>query len=378
MSDEVLKNMAQHNKWLSEYACKDEDAIRFNEEESDIRSPFFRDMDRIIYTYAYIRYSDKTQVYPGKPNDHITKRMVHVQYVSKIARTIGRALGLNEDLIEAASLGHDLGHVPFGHFGESVLNEISLKHNEGYFHHNVESVRILKYLEKSGKGLNITLQVLDAIMCHNGEFVLGEYRPKKKTKDEFMQEYENTYKDKEAIKKLVPMTLEGCVVRISDIIAYLGRDIDDAVILGKIKKEEIPKNIRDVLGIHNRDIVNTIIVDIINNSVGKDYIKLSPHIFKAIVDLKKFNYENIYDKSLTIEEKEDITSKFNLLFDSYLDDVINNRKSRIYKDFLDYKDDSYQNSTTNERKVIDFIAGMTDDYFMKCAKEIEQGGNNEI
>ena len=193
-----------------------------------------------------------------------------------------------------------------------------------------------------------------------------------------MREYENTYKDKEAIKKLVPMTLEGCVVRISDIIAYLGRDIDDAVILGKIKKEEIPKNIRDVLGIHNRDIVNTIIVDIINNSVGKDYIKLSPHIFKAIVDLKKFNYENIYDKSLTIEEKEDITSKFNLLFDNYLEDVINNRKSRIYKDFLDYKDDSYQNSTTNERKVIDFIAGMTDDYFMKCAKEIEQGGKNEI
>ena len=373
MNDEVLKNMGQHNKWLSEYACKDEDAIRFTEEESDIRGPFFRDMDRIIYTYAYIRYSDKTQVYPGKPNDHITKRMVHVQYVSKIARTIGRALGLNEDLIEAASLGHDLGHVPFGHFGESVLNEISLKHNEGYFHHNVESVRILKYLEKSGKGLNITLQVLDAIMCHNGEFALGEYHPKKKTKDDFMREYENTYKDKDAIKKLVPMTLEGCVVRISDIIAYLGRDIDDAVILGKIKKESIPKNIRDVLGIHNRDIVNTIIVDIINNSVGKNYIKLSPHIFKAIVDLKKFNYENIYDKSLTIEEKEDITSKFNLLFDNYLEDVINNRKSRIFDEFLNYKDDNYQNSTTNERKVIDFIAGMTDDYFMKCAKEIEQG-----
>ena len=378
MNDEVLKNMGQHNKWLSEYACKDEDAIRFTEEESDIRGPFFRDMDRIIYTYAYIRYSDKTQVYPGKPNDHITKRMVHVQYVSKIARTIGRALGLNEDLIEAASLGHDLGHVPFGHFGESVLNEISLKHNEGYFHHNVESVRILKYLEKSGKGLNITLQVLDAIMCHNGEFALGEYHPKKKTKDDFMREYENTYKDKDAIKKLVPMTLEGCVVRISDIIAYLGRDIDDAVILGKIKKESIPKNIRDVLGIHNRDIVNTIIVDIINNSVGKNYIKLSPHIFKAIVDLKKFNYENIYDKSLTIEEKEDITSKFNLLFDNYLEAVINNRKSRIFDEFLNYKDDNYQNSTTNERKVIDFIAGMTDDYFMKCAKEIEQGGKNEI
>ena len=188
-----------------------------------------------------------------------------------------------------------------------------------------------------------------------------------------MREYENTYKDKDAIKKLVPMTLEGCVVRISDIIAYLGRDIDDAVILGKIKKENIPKNIRDVLGIHNRDIVNTIIVDIINNSVGKNYIKLSPHIFKDIVDLKKFNYENIYDKSLTIEEKEDITSKFNLLFDNYLEDVINNRKSRIFDEFLNYKDDNYQNSTTNERKVIDFIAGMTDDYFMKCAKEIEQG-----
>ena len=369
MNDEVLKNMNRHNNGLCKYACKDKDAIRFREEESDIRSPFFRDMDRIIYTYAYIRYSDKTQVYPGKPSDHITKRMVHVQYVSKIARTIGRALGLNEDLIEAASLGHDLGHVPFGHFGESVLNEISLEHNEGYFHHNVESVRILKYLEKKGDGLNITLQVLDAIMCHNGEFALGEYHPKKKTKEEFIKEYESTYKEKDAIKKLIPMTLEGCVVRISDIIAYLGRDIDDAVILGKIKKESIPESIRKTLGIHNREIVNTIIVDIINNSIGKNYIKLSPNIYKAIVELKKFNYEHIYDKSLSKEEKKDITNMFRKLFNTYLNDIKNNNKSsKIFTDFLNFKNAYYQNNTTAERKVIDFIAGMTDDYFIKCAR----------
>ena len=158
VKNEVLeKNMERHNIGLSPYACKDKDAIRFTKETEDIRSPFFHDIDRIIYTYAYVRYSDKTQVYSLKHNDHITKRMLHVQYVSKIARTIGRALGLNEDLIEAAALGHDLGHVPFGHFGESVLNKISLEHQEGYFNHNVESVRLLMNIEKSGNGLRGSL-----------------------------------------------------------------------------------------------------------------------------------------------------------------------------------------------------------------------------
>lgn len=372
MENEVLrKNMERHMIGLSPYACLDSEARRFRDEMEDLRSPFFRDIDRIIYTYAFVRYSDKTQVYSLKNNDHITKRMLHVQYVSKIARTIGRALGLNEDLIEAAGLGHDLGHVPFGHFGESVLNQISVENGEGYFHHNVESVRILMNLEHGGEGCNLTLQVLDAILCHNGEFVMGEYHPKKKTPQEFLAEYERTYQDKNAVKSLVPMTLEGCVVRISDIIAYLGRDIEDACMLGLFEKKDIPKEILEVLGYRNREIVNTIILDIIENSLGKPYIKLSEPVFKAIVALKKFNYQNIYDKSLSSEEKKEITTMFQVLFKHYLNDItLENKDSRIYTNFLNYKKDIYLKNTTPKRMVLDFIAGMTDDYFLLCFREV--------
>ena len=325
--------MKRHNIGLSPYACKDEDAKRFHEEDEDMRSPFFRDIDRIIYTYAYIRYSDKTQVYSKKENDLITKRMVHVQYVSKIARTIGRALGLNEDLIEAASLGHDLGHVPFGHFGESVLNEISLKVGEGYFYHNVESVRLLMEIEGKGMGKNLTVQVLDAILCHNGEFVLGKYYPKKKTPHDFLEEYHKTYTEKDFVRQLVPMTLEGCVVRISDVIAYLGKDIDDACMLGVLKKEEIPESITSVLGNHNREIVNTIVMDIIQNSLGKPYIQLSENVYHAVVELKKFNYEHIYNQSLSQEEKEIIRQDFSLIYQKLQND---RNKASSFGDFCSF------------------------------------------
>ena len=281
---------------LSKYACLDTEAKRFKEEGEDLfRTPFFRDIDRIIYSLSYLRYADKTQVFSFNENDHITKRMVHVQLVSKIARTIGRNLGLNEDLIEAASLGHDLGHVPFGHVGEKILNEISLKNNEGYFNHNVQSVRTLMTLEQNGEGRNLTFQVLDAIMCHNGELPRQEYYPLKKTPEEFLKEYESTYTDKEIIKKLRPSTLEGCVVRISDIIAYIGKDVEDAITLGVIKLEDVPLKIRNVLGSTNREIINTIVSDIINNSKGKNYLKISDDIYDAIVALKDFNSKNIYE-----------------------------------------------------------------------------------
>ena len=184
-------------KCISKYATSDSMAIRFKREnDDDIRPAFFRDIDRVLYSTSYTRYIDKTQVFSFVNNDHISKRIIHVQFVSKIARTIGRALGLNTDLIEAAALGHDLGHVPFGHTGERILNDISLKHNEGYFNHNIESVRILMTLENNGEGKNITLQVLDAIMCHNGEFVLGKYEPVKKTKEDFIKEYKESYTNK--------------------------------------------------------------------------------------------------------------------------------------------------------------------------------------
>lgn len=360
-------------KGLSEYATKDDEAIRLNYEENDIRPPFFRDIDRVLYSSSYTRYIDKTQVFSFVNNDHISKRIIHVGFVSKIARTIGRALGLNIDLIEAAALGHDLGHVPFGHVGERILNDISLKHNEGYFNHNIESVRILMSLENNGVGKNITVQVLDAIMCHNGEFVLGKYEPQKKTVEKFLKEYNDSYKDKEILKKLRPMTLEGCVVRISDVIGYIGKDIEDAITLGVIKESDIPTKITDTLGKTNREIINTIVNDVINNSINKPYIMMSDNIFNALIELKKFNYENIYAKANTKEELDNFEKMYNELFENYLYELKNNKEdSNIYNVFLKDMSDEYINNTSDERKVIDFIAGMTDDYFLNCYEKIKK------
>lgn len=371
MKEEIYLKMNNHNAYLSKYACKDKEAIYLKENKNDIRTPFFRDIDRIIYSLAFIRYQDKTQVFSNVFHDHIAKRMIHVEFVSKIARTIGRALGLNEDLIEAAALGHDLGHVPFGHQGEYILNELSLKHNEGYFNHNIESVRNLMYIENYGEGLNITVQVLDAIMCHNGEFALGEYKPKKKTTKEFLEEYETSYKDKNILTKMRPMTLEGCVVRVSDLIAYLGRDIDDAVRLNILKREELPESITKVLGSTTKDIVNTCVLDIIDNSFDKNYIRLSDEVFKAIVALKKFNYEHIYNKAMTNEEKEKLKEMFETLFDTYFNDLkINNASSPIINSYLKNMVEKYKQNNTKERIVIDYIAGMTDDFFLRECERI--------
>lgn len=361
-----VDNMLNHNKYLSKYACKDSEAIYLNDYKKDFRTSFFRDIDRIIYSLSFVRYSDKTQVFSFKQNDHLTKRMIHVLYVSKIARTIGRALGLNEDLIEAAALGHDLGHTPFGHVGEEILNEISLNNNEGYFNHNIHSVRLLMYIENYGNGQNISLQTLDAIMCHNGEFACQKYIPMKKDIKTFLEEFENSYKDRTSIKKLRPMTLEGAVVRISDLIAYLGRDIEDAKRMGLIDFVDIPTSISSNLGSNNREIVNTIVMDIIKTSKDKNYIMLSQNIFNAIVDLKKFNYENIYYKAYTKEEKDKLSLMLNTLFNKYLSDLKNhNKDSNIIKSYLSNMSDNYKNNNTNERIVIDYIAGMTDDYVLR-------------
>ena len=358
---------------FSKYACKYEDAIRLeNICKEDFRNPFFRDIDKIIYSLAYLRYLDKTQVFSLKNNDHVVTRLMHVQYVSKIARTIGRELNLNEDLIEAAALGHDLGHTPFGHVGESILNKISMENGLGYFNHNVHSVRVLKDIENYGKGLNITYQVLDAILCHNGEMLNNIYKPSLKSKDEFLKEYENTYHKKEV---LVPATLEGCVVRISDIIGYIGKDLEDAIRLGVISKSDIPKEVVDVLGSSNSEIINTIINDIVINSKDKGYINLSKDVYDALNYLKKFNYENIYVKSYSSVNKKSLEKDFYMLFNVLKDDVIkNNVTSSIVSSYLNSMSPEYKKESVS-RIVIDYIAGMTDTYFMNMVKNINKENN---
>ena len=284
MNEIVRQNMVKNELNLSKYASLSSDAIRFEEIEEDIRPAYFRDVDRIIYSLSYTRYGDKTQVFSNLENDHISKRMTHVQLVSKIARTISRALNLNEDLAEAIALGHDIGHVPFGHTGERILNKISLEKNNTYFNHNVQSVRTLMNVEKNGLGINLCVQVLDGILCHNGEFVKHEYYPSNKTKEQFLEQYNNCYTNKSVIKTLRPMTLEGCVVRISDIIGYIGRDIEDALDLGVLDAKDLPKNITDIFGKDNRNIVNTVVSDIIENSLDKPYIKMSDKVYEALVE----------------------------------------------------------------------------------------------
>ena len=363
---EIKNTMHKKDEFLSPYASKNEEGLRLNQESQDIRPNYFRDIDRIIYSLSYTRYIDKTQVFSHKENDHISKRMTHVQMVSKIARTIGRALSLNEDLIEASALGHDLGHPPFGHTGEAILNKISLELGLGYFNHNIQSVRTLLKIENQGKGSNLCLQTLDAIMCHNGEIELAEYYPVSKDIETFLHEYNLSYQDNNIIKKLRPMTLEGCIVRVSDIIAYIGRDIEDAIRLGIITKDDIPQNIKNILGDNNRDIINTIILDIITNSYQKPYIKISSNIFTAIKELKKFNYENIYYKANTNEDINQYEMMFRKLIEVYYYQLQNNKEEEtIYQSYLNHMSKEYRQNNSNYRIIIDYIAGMTDDYFKK-------------
>ena len=360
---EIYNKLLKEDK-LSRYATLDKDVIRVHKYNSDLRPNYFRDIDRIIYSLSYSRYIDKTQVFPKQRNNHITKRMLHVQLVSKIARTIGRALSLNEDLIEAISLGHDIGHVPYGHEGEKFLSKISINNNEGVFLHNVQSVRTLMNLEKNGKGLNLCIQVLDGILCHNGEEFLQVYNYKSKTLDQFLKDYEDCYKDKKNNSNITPMTLEGCVVRVSDGIAYLGRDLEDAMILDLITQDDLPLNVAKVLGNTNSQIINTIIMDIIENSLDKPYIALSKEVYDAMNELKSFNYKNIYYRSNTKEELQKVEEMFNKLFEANLRYLTEKDYSKnIYKVYLDNMNSDYKDSASKERIVIDYIAGMTDEFF---------------
>ena len=365
----MIKENMNHDTFLGPLATKNKDAYRVKPEPEDIRPPYFHDIDRIIYSLAYTRYINKTQVFSDTLNDNITRRSTHVQLVSKIARTIGRALRLNEDLIEAASLGHDIGHTPFGHAGEAILNRISLRVGEGYFNHNIQSVRKLEFLENKGSGLNLTVQVIDAIMCHNGELELSCYKPVFKTKEEVFQEYYRTYQDKDANTSLIPMTLEGCVVRISDIISYLGRDIEDAIRLNFLKRSELPKDIIQITGLTNKEIVNYFINDIIKNSINKDYIAMSPEAFRCLSNLKKFNYEHIYSKVKSAKSLDKWEEMFNKVFKSSLSDLkTHNETSHIYIYFYKYMNEDYKKNTSLERVVIDYIGGMTD-RFLKSEYE---------
>lgn len=365
---EIINNLNSNDNFLSERACKNTDAIYLRKDESDIRTIFLRDIDRIIYSQCYSRYLDKTQVYINAENDHITHRIQHVQFVSRIARTIGRVLRLNEDLIEAISLGHDVGHVAFGHAGERQLNRICEREKIGYFCHNAQSVKMLKDIE----GKNISIQTLDGILAHNGELLLNKYRPNlNKTKEDFLLDFEKVYTIKDYSKKIIPMTLEGCVVRISDIIAYIGRDIEDAIIIGDVKREDLPIEVTSVLGNKNSSIVEKLVDDILENSYEKDYISFSKEVFAALKTLLDWNYVYIYNKA-SIYDKSLLEDKFDRLFDVYLEILnkfdynnINNFSEKVLYDFINKKPKEYFEKNNTKRIVIDYMSGFTDSFFKR-------------
>lgn len=371
VNNQIESRLISKESSLAPYACKSSEAIRFQEEQMDIRPSFFHDSDRIIHSYCYSRYIDKTQVFYLVENDHITHRVLHVQLVSKIARTIGRFLNLNEDLIEAISLGHDVGHTPFGHDGERIISRFLQEQGEGVFEHNVQSFRLFHDLEAYGKGLNLTAQVLDGIICHNGEILQNSYGcDRNKTSERLLVEYHDSLKGIFKSKDMVPMTLEGCVMRISDVIAYIGRDIEDAIILKLVKREDIPHEITEVLGNRNAEIVNTLITDLVNNSIDKDSLAFSPDVFEALDQLKKWNYENIYHNPKKSSQDEKIKSMFQAVLEECLEELNTNKKVTGINHWFNSMGTEYKETTSKPRIVADYVSGMTDDYLMNAYKEI--------
>lgn len=370
MTKRILKD--REDKVINPYACDNSQVIRRNpnmDKENLWRPAFVRDIEKIMHSPYYNRYADKTQVFSFYKNDDITRRAQHVQLVSRIARNIGSVLNLNTDLIEAIALGHDIGHTPFGHAGERILNKIYYDRTKRFFNHNVHSVRVLGDLFAR----NISLQTLDGIICHNGEFEMQEYRPKSGLDfANYDKMVEKCYIDKTEIDKLIPMTLEGCVVRICDMIAYLGKDRQDARKAGFIDSSVQFKD--NGIGVENAEMTNNLVVNIIENSYGKDYIYMDEKYFEAIKIAKSENYEKIYlDEKMNKLYSENIEPMFYEIYNKMIKDLENEDKSSViythHIDFVNknrrfYKDTRDYALENKDDIVVDYLASMTDDYFI--------------
>jgi dGTPase len=313
---------------LSAYAMKSRysEGREKDEEPCDMRTCFQRDRDRIIHSKAFRRLMHKTQVFISPEGDHYRTRLTHTLEVSQIARTIAVSLRLNEDLTEAIALGHDLGHTPFGHLGEEDLDRVV----PGGFHHNEQSVRVIKYVEKNGEGLNLTKEVEDGILNHRGA--------------------------------CLPYTLEGKTVQISDKIAYINHDIDDALRAGIIVADDLPKDCTDILGETPRKRIDFLIRDIVNNSMDKPDIIMTPHVKEAMYALRKFMFENVYNaKQLAVERRK---------YGSCLSEIYNyflNNFDKVPQEFKNKQD------ITREQATADYTAGMTDRFALKLHEELKLG-----
>lgn len=322
---------------LSPYAClnRDSKGRPVSEKKCDIRMPFQRDRDRIIHSKTFRRLKHKTQVFLSPTGDHYRTRLTHALEVAQIARTIGAPLRLNESLIEAIALGHDLGHTPFGHAGEDVLDELL----PGGFKHYQQSLRVVDLLEKRGAGLNLSHEVRDGIVKHS--------KGRKEILPDDLAD--------------LPHTLEGQVVRLADIIAYVNHDLDDAQRAGVIGEADLPDQCRNILGNNHSKRIGTMVKDLIINTTdnGGGRLAMSPQVLRAIGDLRTFLYQNVYE--------------VNRVHDDFIKSMKILRE--LYQYFLDHDDHweeliSYDADTSRHRKVCDFIAGMTDRYALDLYTEI--------
>ena len=338
----------------------------------NLHSSLLRDIDYIMHCPYYNRYSDKTQVFSLVKNDDITRRSLHVQLVSRIARTIGIALKLDLDLIEAISLGHDIGHPPFAHTGESFLNEIYNQHTGRFFSHSIQSVRVLDKVFP----MNLSLQVLDGIACHNGELELETYTPGNLSSfEEFDAMMERCMTDRNHVRKLMPSTLEGAVVRISDIIAYLGKDRQDAATM-KFVREDAYNNTQ--IGSMTAEIIHNLVINIIEHSYGQNFIRMDKAHFDALVTAKRDNYAHIYEsEAARVQLANSVKPMMVEIYEQMLDDLIHDKKrSPIFTHHIAYINRSHiQRPTVYEADepnqiVVDYIASMTDDYFIDLHRHL--------
>ncbi len=347
--------------------------------QEDIRGAYFRDQTAIIHSAPFRRLKHKTQVFYAPQNDHICTRIEHVMHVATIAKTICKGLNfygwdLNVEMAFAIGLGHDLGHAPFGHDGETILNE--LMGGNGAFIHEIHSYRVVEYLANNGQGLNLTFGVKDGIITHNGERYEQKLKPADQPND----------LDKITSRRVVPSSYEGCVVRFSDKIAYLGRDLEDGITAGFINFDEIPQKVKKIFHIAenriNSAIIDTLVNDIIENSKDSEYVQLSTERHEGMLELVRFNYKNIYlnDKHLAFPYAEKIlTTIFDYLgglFDKHGWDSESYTKHSLklvqhFGHYLREMYDFYHNEQSDIKRILgDYIAGMTDQYAIEAIKQI--------
>ncbi len=382
MDDKIFQNeiLKKEDRALSPFATKNIDAHRKVAIAHPLRGAFARDRDHILYSGAFRRYIGKTQVIYNAASfdEQLANRSIHTLQVSQIARSIGKVLRLNLDLIEAIALGHDLGHAPFGHDGERFLQEISRQNGLGLFHHNLQSLRVVDLLSDANRGMNLTFQVRDGIISHDGEVNEVVVSPDKGKREEDIEDYiHRKRRGEEAIT--FPSTLEGCLVRITDSISYIGQDFEDAVRIGLVKESDLPIKVKEMLGNNNSEIINTLVRDIIEQSYGKNEIRFSEGVAESVFLLKKFNLKRIYENKLLKREREKIRKAFLFLFDYFVRDVKEKKfDSIVFQEWIfnrgEDKGAQYLRAYSSEEVVVDYLASMTDRYFLKAYRNLLRTG----